>query len=403
MITIREIILGLICLACPITAHASGFMVPELSASAMGKGSAIVTASDDPALIWYNPAGTAFLPGFSVTLGGLLGMAYVDFDPADGSPLQESVDKVYTLPRFFLDVGVTDWMHIGLGAYTAYGTGVAYEDDWYGRASSIKSEMQSLSFNPNVSFLVHPQLAVGFGFVAMKAGVNLVQGLPEAVGGRVQFGGEGWAFGGTAGVTFKAVPEVLDVGLSYRSRMKLPFDGRVDFDPSPDFARDLVDQKASTEIWTPDYITAGVGWNVTSGLHLALDLNVVLWNLYDETILTLEDGSELATINNYHVSVIARLGAEWKPDWAPGLALRAGFIFDQNPATDGNVSPTLPDANKLNFTLGVGQTFDWFRADLGYMFMWYLPNEASGQPATPDGTYKSVGHMLAFSVTALVE
>ncbi len=378
---------------------ASGFMVPELSASAMGRGSAIVADTDDPALIWYNVGGTAFLPPASISLGALFAMGTTDFEPADGGPTHTTKDKIFTLPRVFIDAAVADWMHVGLGFYTAYGLGNAYEEDWVGRVNGISSEMTTVSFNPTLSFKILPNLGFGVGFVAMKASAELINGLPEAVGGQVQFGGEAWAFGGNAGLTFKAIPDVLNVGLSYRSRMVVPLEGRVDFDPHPDFAPVLLDQKGSAEITTPDYMTAGVSWYATPRLRLSLDANYILWSLYDDLVLKLEDGSEQVTSYGYTNSFIVRIGAEWKPEFAEGLALRGGFIYDDNPAEDGRVGPTLPDADKLNFTVGVGYQIDWFRVDASYMFNYYLPNEVSGFATTPDGTYKALAHMAAISVT----
>ncbi|GEM_PF-4190150 len=381
------------------SAMASGFMVPELSASAMGKGSAVMTDSDDPAMIWYNAGSQAFLPSASFSGVALFALGHTDFEPAGGGPVQATVDKLFVLPRLFADFEVAPWMHAGIGVYTAYGMGVRYEDDWIGRVNGIKSEMSTLSFNPSLSFKVHPRLGIGLGFVAMKAGAELVNGLPEAVGGTVKFGGEGWAFGGNAGITFKAIPDVLDVGLSYRSRLLLPLEGRVDFDPSPDFARVLLDQPAKTEITTPDYITAGLGFNVTPRVRIGLDANFILWSLYDELVLELDDGQNLASKYGYENSFIIRIGVDWQPEFAEGLALRGGFIYDDNPAHEGAVGPTMPDADKLNFTAGLGYTWRWLRADASYMLNYYLPNEVSGATTTPDGTYKTLAHMIAVGIT----
>lgn len=383
-------------------ATASGFMVPELSASGMGKGSAIVADYDDPALIWYNPAGTAFLPAASFSGGVLFAIGHTDFKPAGGGDTIGTIDKLYELPRIYADVALVDWMHLGLGFYTAYGMGVKYDNDWLGREDGISSEMTTVSLNPNLSFKVHPQVGIGFGFVAMKAASELVNGLPEAVGGDVKFGGEGWAFGGTAGVTIKAIPGVLDFGLSYRSRMVLSMDGRVDFDPHPDFASSLLDQKASAEITTPDYITGGVAWNALPNLRIALDCNYIIWSVYDKLMLKMDDGTEQGNSYNYKNSVIIRLGAEWRPESVDGLALRGGFIWDQNPGTDGNVGPTMPDSDKLNFTVGLGYKFGWFRADASYMLNVYLDHDVKGVAFSPEGNYGGLAHMAGVSLTAFI-
>jgi long-chain fatty acid transport protein len=400
--TLSAALAALLALA-PAAASASGFVVYEMSGEGMAKGSAVAADSDEPAALWYNPGSMAFLPDASVTVGVLAALGLATFEPASGGPDQEANKDIYWLPRLFADVAVTDWMHAGLGVYSIYGLGLSWKNDWVGREDGIAAEMATVSFNPAVSFRILKNVGLGIGFVAMKASADLTNGLPEVAGGDVRFGGEAWAFGGHAGLTIKGIADMLDIGLAYRSRMNATFDGRVDFDPYPEFARKLVDQEASAGITMPDIFTLGFGLDATQRLRLNADVNLVLWQVYDETVLALDDGSKLATVHDYEPSIIARLGMELRPEAVDGLAIRAGLNYDQSPAPDGKVSPTMPDAEKVNLTAGLGYRVSWFRGDLGYMFMYYLPNEVRGADVSPDGTYKTTGHLLALTLSAVVE
>jgi len=387
----------------PAAAQASGFLVYEMSGEGMAKGSAVAADATEPTALWYNPGSMVFLPPASFQVGVLSAVGFGKFEPAAGSQTENASPDVYWLPRMFADVQVTDWLHAGLGVYSIYGLGIAWEDDWVGREDGISAEMATLSLNPALSVRLHERVGLGAGFVAMKGSADLTSGLPQAVGGKVRFGGEDWAFGAHAGMTVKAIPDLLDVGLAWHGRMTLTLDGKADFDPSPEFARDLTDQGASADITMPDIFTAGVALNLSPSLRLSTDWNVILWDVYDETVLKLDDGTEQVTVHDYEPSFIARLGIDWKTSFVDGMALRGGFIYDQSPAPDGRISPTLPDAEKLDFTLGVGQRIGWLKADLGYMLMIYLPNEQKGNPNSPDGTYSSIGHMVALTVGAVID
>ena len=69
------------------------------------------------------------------------------------------------------------------------------------------------------------------------------------------------------------------------------------------------------------------------------------------------------------------------------------------------LSPTLPDSTALDVCLGLGWASRVFRADLGYMLIMYLPSKAryptdpSTPPQSPEGTYRTLAHMLGLTLT----
>jgi long-subunit fatty acid transport protein len=82
------------------------------------------------------------------------------------------------------------------------------------------------------------------------------------------------------------------------------------------------------------------------------------------------------------------------------LSLRGGFIFDQNPAPSSTLSPTLPDSNRVDFSVGVGYAFGPARVDAGYLLVYFLPADARGGVEGPEGTYQTVAHLIGLSVSA---
>jgi long-chain fatty acid transport protein len=187
--------------------------------------------------------------------------------------------------------------------------------------------------------------------------------------------------------------------VTYRSRVKLPLEGRADFTVPPEYVRDLPDQAARTEVTLPDIIGVGLLWRPIPSVDLTLDGQVVLWNVYDETVVSLQaQPSPVVSRHDYKVSGTVRLGAEWRPP-VEGLAVRAGFIWDQSPAPSGVVDPSLPDAEQLDGTVGIGYRWRWIQADLGYQLAGFLPKEDTSGTIGPRGTYSTMGHFLVATLT----
>src|SRR5580658_2619168 len=56
-------------LACPDSLFALGFALPDQDAFATARGNAFVATADDPAAVYYNPAGITQLGGMQASLG----------------------------------------------------------------------------------------------------------------------------------------------------------------------------------------------------------------------------------------------------------------------------------------------------------------------------------------------
>ena len=52
------------------------------------------------------------------------------------------------LPTFFAAGELTEWLHAGIGLYSAYGLRVEWPEDWLGRESTIYSELHDRDDQP---------------------------------------------------------------------------------------------------------------------------------------------------------------------------------------------------------------------------------------------------------------
>jgi long-chain fatty acid transport protein len=379
---------------------AAGFLIYDLSGEAIGRGSAVTASTTEPAAVWFNPAALAFMEGTSASAGGVFVSARSRFSPAGGGAETSSERGNFFLPTVYANAAVHDRVAVGMGVYTAFGIGIKWPADWVGRESAISASLETLALNPTVAVKLHPQVSVAVGFDALRGTVDFKNGLPEIVGGDVRLAGGTWGYGGNAAVLYRAFPERLHFALTYRSRVKLSFDGQADFRPaSPDLLPALPDQSGTAAITLPDMVTIGVMARPRSDLTLGLDANLVFWSTYDRIDIAFESAPRRAIIPNGRNSFTVRVGADWAGA-VEGLHLRAGAILDQSAIPSDSLGPGLPDANRIDATVGVGYSTRRFKADLGYMLVFFLPNDSDGGREGPQGTYRTVAHLLGVTVGA---
>ncbi len=404
--TTRILLSAAIVTGCALTARpclASGFLIYDISAQALARASAVSADAEEPAAVWFNPANLAFMGGVSASAGGVFLTSKSSFSPAGGGAQTNSERGNFFLPSVFANGRLTDRVAVGVGAYSAFGIGITWPNDWVGREAAIKASLQTLNFNPTVAVLVHPRVSVAAGFDAVRSVVDFTNGLPALIGGDVRLAGGTWGYGFNVAGLYKVHPGRLHVALAYRSRVKLDFnDGRANFSPAnPDFAPVLPDQGGTASITLPDIITAGIMGRPRGDLALTFDANLVLWSTYDRIDINFQTAPDRAIVSNGRNTVTLRGGVDWTfPSRWPGLHLRGGLIYDRSAIPSSNLGPGLPDSDRIDVAVGAGYGRGHFRGDLGYLLVAFLPADATGGQEGPVGTYKTMAHLLGLTLAA---
>src|SRR5687767_6566488 len=113
-----------VALAFPGGVLASGFARSEQGARAMGFGGAFTAQASDPAAIFHNAAGIAFLKGRQVSLGGSVITPRTSFtgaDPFPGAAVVEETDTpAQTLPAVFYTHQFTGRLVFGAGVHAPF-------------------------------------------------------------------------------------------------------------------------------------------------------------------------------------------------------------------------------------------------------------------------------------------
>jgi long-chain fatty acid transport protein len=382
--------------------RASGYLVYDLSAEALGKASAVSASTREPAAIWFNPAGLSYMPDYGASAGAVLIVARSRFDPKGAGADVSSDPSRFVLPTIYGHGRPIEPLQLGVGVYTAFGLGISWPENWIGRAHTISASLQTVAINPTAAYRLTDELSVGAGVDIVRGAVELVTGLPEPVGGQVTVGGGTWGVGANAGILYRPLPERAHLALTYRSRVTLDFDGRADFDPRPDFEPVLPDQRGSATIILPDIITMGTMFRPTRALELTFDINATLWSSTESIVLDFETAPDEELERNNHDALTWRAGVDYATPWE-GINVRGGVIFDQNPTPAENLPPSLPDANRIDIAAGVGFRRGVFKADLGYLYVHFLPSESVGGREGPEGTYRSYAHLVGLMLTVQPE
>jgi long-chain fatty acid transport protein len=385
------------------TSFAGGFRLPEAGAKAMGMGFAFTAQADDPSAIYFNPAGLTQLKGQNVMVGltyvrenggEYTGTTPVDNTTAIKNETQKSLN-FYIPNLYYTKTNASTGFSYGVGIFAPFGLGQEYDN----KSTSIfrnqitKINLQTIVVNPTIAFKVGEFLSVGAGIDWMYGRAKLAKtAVVPGVGNiyDLDLDGTGDAWGYNFGLLLKPSAN-LRIGANYRSPFTLKIkDGDVEirninstvpFVPNPApppaafttaqvFGGTSFDTKASTKISLPATFALGVAYTV-GRLTVEADADWTFWHSYTSLPIDIRDnkGALLPDTNapkNWKDVVALRLGAEYRV--TDPLALRAGFVYDQNPVPADTMGPELPDADKLYYMVGAGYKIGPWTIDGALMY-----------------------------------
>jgi long-chain fatty acid transport protein len=446
--------LGLAAFA-PRPAAAQGFQVNEHGTCVMGRGGAgVAKPCADGSAMFYNPAGLFGRMGWTISAGVTLIDANGGFTDDATATTTDLTNNAVPVPHGYVTFA-REKFALGLGLFVPYGLGTEWPDTFEGRFAGYDNNLANIYIQPTVAVRPHPRVAFGAGFDIVRGKVTLTQRvdlseqqtpLPGLTFGQLgvaphtdfangQLVGHGTGFGGHVGMTANLHDRVT-FGARYLSRVKITYDGEVDFEPvatgitlpagNPFGAPagtpldnvvasafiapgPLVDQEVSAGVTLPDQITAGLAITLTPALDLFLDYTWVNWSLFDTLPVDFADASlNSRTLENYEDTHGLRVGVDWA---ATGkLALRGGYIYHTAAAPAEVVTPLLPEGKRHEFTVGLGfQVHTKLRADFAYQYLAQqdrrgrteeFPSGTEPDLSLNRGLYAFNAHLIAITLTA---
>lgn len=251
---------------------------------------------------------------------------------------------------------------VGLGVYTPFGSNAEWDKDWAGRYIIQNISLQSIFFQPTVSYRFNDQWSAGAGFVYGIGSVEIEKALPaqsqNGTDATARLKGDANGFGFNLGIQYRP-SSTLSFGLNYRHGVKMKVnDGTATFNVPSSIAGNFpTDGRTgfNTHLPLPNIITAGVAIDVNKRLTLQADLVFANWAAYksldfkfNETTPMVQNSSD---VRDYKNTLAIRLGANYKI--LENLDVMLGAAYDPTPTRSNLVSPDAVDGDRIVLTGGL--------------------------------------------------
>ncbi len=411
------------------SALASGFALREASPGSVGRAFAGEAAiADSAATVWYNPAGMTALSGFTITSGAhLLFINSRQFDrgstrtvpglptplPTGGTDGGNPFNPIVLVPTLYATMQLTDRLTAGIGVNAPFGLRVDYDDGWFGRYDSLRSELVTYNVQPSLAWRLSDTLSIGGGVSIQYIEAELTNALPNlsplAPDGRASVSGDDISVGWNIGILLDAGPARL--GAHYRSRVTHKLKGTFETEgllgPLAGANRSV---DARAPITMPDSLTVSAVVTPTQDVRVLGSIEWTNWSLFDAIRVQAPDGTPISTSEQgYSDSWSVHLGTEY--DASKKVTLRLGMAFDQTPTVDRFRSSRVPDGDRTWLSAGASLRLrEGLEARISYAHVFVTPEALDrtdgfyeGSPAAVETVLRSLNRgnvdMLAADVT----
>jgi long-chain fatty acid transport protein len=444
-------------IALPAVAFGYGSRIATQDAEATARGNAFSATADDPAAIYYNPAGLMQLDGWNAEIGAYGISIDENYKPLHGSDGHESTahEGFQTVPNLFLSYHPNGKpFSFGLGIYSPFGLKTEWPDDASFRASGVYGSLEFISFTPTMAIQVTRTLSIGLGISGNYENAELRQGLTSMPGDYFSFKGDGLSVSGVAGILWKPT-ERQSIGLTYhtadsgdlnghtqegynskeRSEAEagnaaiaagkaalskgiaeinaLPFPESVKqgliakanaqyqaglaaagVPASGSFATSFPTLAADGTLKFPQYAVLGYSFRPTSDWNIEADIDWTDWDSVNDVVLKRSDGSKVTIPFNWTHSFLYELGATYN---LSGYRLSAGYIYSENSVPSGSFNPIIPDSARNIFSVGVGHAFGNVTVNLAYELSIGI-NRTIVNDSPADGRYSFLSNAVSLSL-----
>ena len=374
----------------PATGFALGIRVFDHDAFATARGDAFVATADNPAAIYYNPAGITQLEGHNARAAVNIVSARAEFE---NSILRDvnTGDDVLALPGFFYSYSPQDCsFSFGAGYYLPYSLSVEWPQTGPFRTTVIQGDLQYHTFNGIIAWQATKTLSIAAGPTFNYACTELRRGI-SALGDEFKFTGDDYDLGATAGLLWKPFAQ-HSFGISYRSETTMNLQGKSRVLPYP-----VPLQSASLELPFPQAIIGGYSFRPTPQWNLEVDLDWTGWDRLDTTVLKQKTGNVILPFDwKSSLAVEAGLTRYFES----GLRLSAGYIYQEHTVPNKSFTPLVPDQDLHVFSLGIGGEKQRLTWDLTYQFSYGPGRDVAGSVYGPNvsGHYTFTAHAFSLSV-----
>lgn len=387
-----------ILLVCPalfisLSAYSGGYQVRLQGQKQTGIALIGTPFAYDASSIFYNPGALAMIKQKYNFSGGVSTIFSNHVFRKESTDYEARTDNPMGTPFYFYgSTKITDNLSVGFGVYTPFGSSAKWDNDWAGKYLIRNISLMAIFYQPTLSYKVSEWLSVGAGFIYATGNVKLEKALPYN-DAPAELEGSTGSIGYNAGVYLKPF-NGLSLGVSYRSEIKMEVeDGEANFDV-PESLESTIPRKNKFDatLPMPANLDFGISYDVNDKLTLAVEVNWVMWDIYDTLSFKFEKAGDLLNSDNprlYKDSWITRVGGQYKLN--DKIVLRAGAYYDPSPTNKNYFNPETVSLNTIAWTLGMTVTpVKNLDIDLSYLQLHGEESEKSYEPANFSGIYKTI-------------
>lgn len=386
-------------MALPTALHAGGFALNEYAARANAMGGAVIALADDASAVAYNPAGITQLPGTQTMIGATIIVPKAEVT-AGNQASTTTRTNYYVPPHAFLTHQVSDKAWIGIGMYSRFGVGTEYLQDWGGRSKIYKADLATYSISPNLALKLTDKLSLAFGVELMYSSADLRKMATNTTDMRMTVDGVG--VGGQLALHY-IINDQWSAGFTYHTSQHHTDSGKARYvNESAGFH----DSTMNIALTLPASYTLGFAYKPTPKWKIEADAIYTQWQdfekiTYSYTSLPGNPASsgDLISDKNWKNVWRLQLGGEYMAtDW---LALRAGFVWDQDPIRQGFEDYMLPSSDRRIYSTGFGIIDGPMTYDFSLMYLQNNDRTISTNSGTISGNSdfnNSRAYMAGFSV-----
>ena len=371
-------------LTCPSSVFALGFALPDQDAFATARGNAFIATADDPAAVYYNPAGISQLDGMQASLGAygiVLGSTYKG---AAGEI--NSKEQLAVLPHFFSSISLPYNFTFGMGTYAPYGLRTEWPDNSILTAAGQMGEIDFFTLNPVIAYQIIPTLSVAAGPTLNYSEATFkfqpFPGFIDSIRGRDT------SVGFNAGILWHPW-EQHSFGVTYRSGSDMNYEGNATGLPPG-----TGNVPISANLHLPQTVAFGYSFRPTTNWNFEFDANWTDWTqLQSVPINPLPE----ALVFDYHPSWMYDFGATRY--LCSGWKVSGGFMFSEDSVPNNTFNPLVPDSDRYIFSVGVGKKYKKFSWDVAYQLGWGPTRTVSTDGTYPaaNGSYDFLSHAISIN------
>ena len=371
-------------------AFAAGFQLNEYSTSALGRAfSGEGAVADDASVGSRNPAAMTLFDRQSMSAGAILINPSVDISgksPLTGNSTDaKDIAPSAVVPNLHFILPINEKWSVGASTTTNFGLATEFKDNYSAGAIGGKTDLVTANFNVAGAYRLNDNFSFGLGLNAVYADAEISRHTGEL--GQVAAGitknpalakipansnlaklkGDGWGYGWNAGMLYE-LDKDNRFSLTYRSKVTVKFkDG--------DFTQNipgLLDRstKGKLDLNLPDIWELSAYHRVAPKWAVHYTFAYTGWDSFQELKATDKgNGGVLfekheGFKNAYRVA----LGTTYYHD--DNWTFRGGIAFDDSPVPANNRSISIPDQDRIWFSLGSTYAFNKDASvDVGVAYM----------------------------------